>query len=72
MNPLPSARTVKHRGVIVAPPLAPWTERAAATIEGWGPRRRAVVAAVVGMWPLTAVLLAALAMCWAAVLGNSP
>ncbi len=72
MSPMPTARTFKHRGVVVAPRLAPWSQRAEATVESWGPRPRALVAAVFGLWPLTLVALAGAAMCWAAVVGNAP
>lgn len=72
MSQMPIARTVKHRGVSVVPRGEPWRVRANAAIEALGPGPRGFIAAVIGLWPITATLAVGVLMCWAAVLGNGP
>lgn len=55
----------------MTPPL-PWAQRLAAAEEGMGKRTRAVLAAVIGLWPVTAVVALAGALCWAAVMQGQP
>jgi hypothetical protein len=61
---LPAARVVRKAGVSVTIPPVPWAQRVAAVEEGLGPRTRAALAAVVGLWPVTAVVLLAFGLLW--------
>ncbi|MBK9037473.1 MAG: hypothetical protein IPL61_40555 [Myxococcales bacterium] len=72
MTQVPTARTVKHRGVMVTPPGRPLGERIAAALDRLEAGPRAFVAAVIGLRPVTAVVAVGLGMCWAAVIGNGP
>jgi hypothetical protein len=53
---LPAARVVRKGGVAVVPPPVPWAQRLATAGAGMGQRTRAVLAAVIGLWPVTAVV----------------
>lgn len=66
--PLPHARVVRKGGVAVAPPPGPMRERLAALEAGLGPRTRDALAAIIGLWPVTAVLLLALGLMWLSVM----
>lgn len=72
MDHMPIARTVKHRGVAVVLRGQPWRVRANAAIEALGDGPRSFIAAVIGLWPVTATFAVGVLMCWAAVLGNGP
>ena len=50
-DPIPQARIVRHAGQLVMPPRAPRTEAAAAGTL------RVVALHVVGLWPLTCVVM---------------
>lgn len=65
---LPSARVVRKGGVTVTMPPMPLAQRMAAVEEGLGPRTRAVLTAVVGLWPVTAVVILAFALLWGSML----
>jgi hypothetical protein len=69
---IPQARVVRKGGVVVAPPPVPLRERLAAVEAGLGPRARGFVAAVFGLWPVTAVLLLSLGLMWLAMMQSSP
>lgn len=69
---VPQARVVRKGGVAIAPPPVPWRERVAAVEEQLGPRLRGFVAAVVGLWPVTAVVLLMFGLMWLAMLQGSP
>lgn len=71
MSPnVPVARIVKQRGVEVAPPSVPLRDRAAAAYDVLGEGSKGFVVAVVGLWPITAVLAAGFGMCWAAIIAG--
>jgi hypothetical protein len=72
MAPLPQARVVRKGGIAVAPPPVPFRDRVAAIEENMGPRVRGFVAAVVGLWPVTAVLLLSFGLMCIAMLQNAP
>jgi hypothetical protein len=72
MAPLPQARVVRKGGIAVAPPPIPFRDRVAAIEENMGPRVRGFVAAVVGLWPVTAVLLLSFGLMCIAMLQNAP
>jgi hypothetical protein len=67
---VPAARIVRQRGVQVTPRSVPLRQRAAAAYDALGDGPRGFIAAVVGLWPITAVMLLALGMCWAAVVAG--
>lgn len=69
---LPQARVVRKAGIAVAPPPVPLRERLARAEASLGPSARGFVAAVVGLWPVTAVVLLALGLAWVAMLQGSP
>ncbi len=56
---LPKARVVRQAGVVVVPPPVPWQQRMAEAEAGLGTRSRAVLGAVIGLWPVTAVVMLA-------------
>jgi len=58
--------------VVVAPPRLSFRERLGAVEEGLGPRARGFVAAVLGLWPVTAVVLLAAGLMWIIALQNAP
>lgn len=73
MSPyLPQARVVRKGGIAVAPPPIPLRDRVASLEENMGPRVRGFVAAVIGLWPITAVVLLAFGLMSIAVLQNAP
>lgn len=72
MAPLPQARVVRKGGIAVAPPPIPLRDRFAAMEDNLGPRVRGFVAAVIGLWPVTAVVLLAFGLMWIAMLQSSP
>jgi nitrate reductase NapE component len=72
MAPLPQARVVRKGGIAVAPPPVPFRDRVAAIEENMGPRVRGFVAAVFGLWPVTAVVLLAFGLMCIAMLQNAP
>ena len=53
---LPPARVVRKGGVAVVPPPVPWAQRMAAAEANMSTRTRAVLGAVIGLWPVTAVI----------------
>jgi len=55
-----------------APPPVPWRERAAAIEDNLGPRTRNALAAIIGLWPITAVLLLMLGLAWLSAMQGSP
>ena len=63
---------VRKGGVAFAPPPVPWRERMAAIEENLGPRARGFVAAVIGLWPVTAVLLLMVGLAWLSAMQGSP
>lgn len=67
---MPIARTVKHRGVVVAPRARPLAVRLSERLDALGDGPRGFVAAVIGMWPVTVVFGAGLGICWLAVVGG--
>lgn len=69
MAQVPTARTVKHRGVVVTPRGLPWRARFEAWADGLGDGPRSFLAAVVGLWPVTAVVGAGFGICWLAMIG---
>jgi len=71
MAPLPQARVVRKGGIAVAPPPIPLRERFASIEENMGPRVRGFVAAVIGLWPITAVVLLAFGLMWISMLQSS-
>lgn len=66
---VPVARVVRQGGIAVVPPPVPLRDRAAAAYDGLGDGAKGFVAAVVGLWPITAAVGAGIAMCWASSLG---
>lgn len=74
MAPLPQARVVSKRGTAPAFAVAPvpWRERVAAFEDSLGPRSRAVLTAIVGLWPITAVVLLMLGLTWLSAMQGSP
>jgi hypothetical protein len=66
--PLPAARVVKQAGQLVAPPPVPLQVRFSPVLKPM----RAFVGALLAVWPLTAVMLMAIAMVWAAGFAGSP
>lgn len=72
MAPLPQARVVRKGGIAVAPPPIPLRDRFASVEENMGPRVRGFVAAVFGLWPITAVVMLAFGLMWIAMLQSSP
>ncbi|MBL8623755.1 MAG: hypothetical protein JNK64_20770 [Myxococcales bacterium] len=72
MSPLPSVRTVKHRGRVVAPRGRPVAVRLADAIEGLGEGPRAFLAALIGLWPVTIACGAGFGICWLAVVSGGP
>jgi hypothetical protein len=72
MAPLPQARVVSKRGTAPAPPPVPWRERVAAFEDGLGPRARGALAAFIGLWPITAVVLLMLGLTWLSAMQGSP
>jgi hypothetical protein len=72
MSPyLPQARVVRKGGIVVAQPPVPLRERVAALEENLGPRARSFLGAVIGLWPITAVMLLALGLMMVAMLQGS-
>jgi hypothetical protein len=67
---VPVARIVKQGGVAVAPPPVRLRDRAAAAYEALGDGSRDFLVAVVGLWPITAVVAVAFGLCWAAMLAE--
>ena len=65
---VPVARIVRQAGVEVVPPPVSLRDRAAAAYDGLGDGTKGFLAAVVGLWPITAVVAVALGMCWAATM----
>jgi hypothetical protein len=72
MAPLPQARVVRKGGIAVAPPPIPLRDRFASVEENMGPRLRGFVTAVVGLWPITAVVMLAFGLMWVSMLQSSP
>ena len=64
---LPAARVVRKGGVTIDLPPVPLAQRMAAVEEGMAPRTRAILAAVVGLWPVTAVVMLAFGLLWASL-----
>lgn len=56
----------------MAPPPIPLRDRFASVEENMGPRMRGFVAAVVGLWPITACVMLAFGLMWVAMLQSSP
>lgn len=54
------------------PPPVPWAQRLAAAEAGMGQRTRATLAAIVGLWPVTAVLALAASLLAMAAISGSP
>lgn len=69
---LPSARVVRTAGIEVARPAVPWATRLAEVEAGLGPRTRSLLGAIVGLWPVTAIVMLAGGLLWASVLSGSP
>ncbi|HVV82697.1 MAG TPA: hypothetical protein VHE35_06435 [Kofleriaceae bacterium] len=69
---LPAARVVRKGGIAVVPPPVPWAQRLAAAEAGMGQRTRATLAAIVGLWPVTAVLALAASLLAMAAISGSP
>jgi len=69
---LPTARVVRQAGIAVNPPPETWGQRLAALDARLVGPTRTVVAAAIGLWPVTAVVLLALSLTWMAALGGSP
>lgn len=59
---LPQARVVRKGGLAVAPPPVPLGERLASFEQNLGPRAHDFLAAVIGLWPITAVIAFALGL----------
>lgn len=72
MSLLPSARTVKHRGVVVAPRARPLAVRLAEALDRLGDGPRGFVAALIGLWPVTIACGAGVGICWLAVVSGGP
>ncbi len=62
---------MRKGGIAVAPPPIPLRERFASIEENMGPRVRGFVAAVIGLWPITAVVLLAFGLMWISMLQSS-
>lgn len=56
----------------MAPPPIPLRDRFASFEENLGPRVRDFIAAVIGLWPITAVVLLAFGLMSIAMLQNAP
>lgn len=67
---MPVARVVKQGGVEVVPPPVSLRDRAAAAYDALDDGAQGFVAAVVGLWPITAVIAVGLGMCWAATISQ--
>ncbi len=72
MTQVPIARTVKHRGVVVAPRARPLAARLADGFERLGDGPRGFLAALIGLWPVTIACGAGLGICWLAVVSGGP
>jgi hypothetical protein len=73
MSPhIPQARVVRKAGIAFAPPPVPLRERLAALEEGLGPRVRGFASAIIGLWPVTAVLVLMVGLAWIAAMQGSP
>ncbi len=66
---IPQARVVRKGGQEFAPPRAPRTRREPGPIEQ---HLRTMLAIALGLWPLTGVVLFALAMLWMVGLSSAP
>lgn len=62
---------MRKGGIAVAPPPIPLRDRFASIEENMGPRVRGFVAAVIGLWPITAVVLLAFGLMWISMLQSS-
>lgn len=62
---------MRKGGIAVAPPPVPLRDRFASLEESMGPRVRGFVAAVIGLWPVTAVVLLAFGLMWISMLQSS-
>ncbi len=69
---LPTARVVRQAGITVVAPSRPWRELMAAAEAGMGARTRAVLGAVIGLWPVTAVVMLSGVLTWLAAMQGSP
>ena len=69
---MPIARTVKHRGRMVAQRGRPVAVRMADAIDRRGDGPRAFLAAVIGLWPVTIACGAGVGICWLAVVSGGP
>jgi|GEM_PF-3596534 len=64
---VPVARIVKQGGVMVGTPSPTVRERVEASYDALGHGAKSFVTALVGLWPITAVIAAGYAMCWVAL-----
>jgi hypothetical protein len=69
---VPQARVVRKGGILVVPPPLTLRQRLAQLEDALGPASRSFLAAVIGLWPLTSVLLLSLALVWLAAMQGSP
>ena len=69
---LPVARVVRQHGVEVAPPRPSLQQWLRGVEDGLGPRVRTTLAVVVGLWPVTAVVLLAGGLAWIASMQGAP
>jgi hypothetical protein len=69
---LPRARVVRKGGITVVPPPVPWAQRLAAAEAGLGKHTRNTLAALIGLWPITAVVMLAGGLLAASVIGANP
>ncbi len=69
---LPEARVIRQAGVVVAPPRLSWQQWLRAVEAGLGPRTRTTLAIVIGLWPVTAVVVLGGSLAWIASLQGAP
>ena len=69
---LPQARIVRKGGVEVAPPRVPMRERLRDAEASLSPGARSFIAAIFGLWPVTAVVLLALGLCYLTSMSSAP
>jgi hypothetical protein len=63
---VPAARVVRQGSVMVPEPRVSLRERVEGVIEPVGPALRSAATYVVGLWPIWAVAVLAIAVLWAA------
>lgn len=72
MAKLPQARVVQNGKVTFDQPAVPLRERMAELEDGLGPRARAFLGALIGLWPVTAIVVMMIGLAWLSAMQSSP